>query len=159
MESQKITDINNRRPHHEKAHNREREKDCIAMVAKCSAVANHTLFPEGHHIDATFYNSDKSVRCFIEHRSRNIKITDYGDIPMTLSKYTFGLIWAKQYSVPFIIIWDLNDGIFVKKVPTGLKAEFFHGNKGEKDRGDPYDKEPCVMIPTKGAVKIIGERK
>jgi len=156
MNNQAFNQDNINRPTHETYSDRLREHECIKRVADFHGI-NYTLFPKMYPIDAAFYHSTGKLRALVEHRSRNIKHNQYQEIPLTMSKYAQGQFLSSLYNVPFVILWEFADGVFWKQVPSGLDVIFFHGNTGSKDRGDPYDQEPVVLIPTDGMTRAIFE--
>lgn len=150
---QEFNNKNLHRPVHETNADKNREINCLRYVSEVKGIP-HTRFPKLYPIDAAFYHQNGDVRFFAEHRHRNIAHNKYGNIPMTVGKYAHGCLLSNTYSVPFVIIWEFDDGVYWKAVDKYLTATHFHGNKYEKDRDDPYDQEPVVLIPTQGMVRV-----
>ena len=77
-------------------------------------------------------------------------LDNLGGIILSAHKVQAGMRWADTHGVKFIIALGLEDGIFFLSLNPGDKVDGFGLEiMGRKDRGDPQDMEPCVIIPIK----------
>jgi len=65
--------------------------------------------------------------------------------------------WHDDFPLGAAIAVQLTDGIYVWSIPNKTSFERLPEIKmmGRRDRGDPQDIEPCVLIPMKKFRKII----
>ena len=91
------------------------------------------------------------IVAFAEVKCRNYsysEIDKMGGYMISAHKWVIGGTFADAIGVPLVLIVKLTDGIWWTKERS---KKLILG--GRKDRNDPQDVEPCILIPMKSFVK------
>lgn len=90
------------------------------------------------------------VRAFCEIKSRKYtmkQISDMGGYKISLSKWTAAKNLCSASGVPFLIVIQAKDGLWMKSFDHHSMPRLPVSMWGRKDRNDDQDIEPCTIIP------------
>jgi hypothetical protein len=129
-----------------------------AHVAKELSIAAHFCkvfdctyeqYPPRHPVNGKFVIGGETI-AVAEIKSRNNRSTKYPTLMLSANKWERGSQWAQAEHVPFLLIVEFTDGLFMAKMLNNY--EVFVG--GRHDRGDPKDIERCVYVPIDSFMRI-----
>lgn len=127
------------RPAYETDQDRSREQDIadkLAQLWDCSFVKTPRFYP----FDYTILRKDTAVAfCEVKCRAKQ-----YPTLMLSLHKWTTGVQLSRDTGLPFIVVASVPDGIHWHEV---VAKPYSIVVGGRSDRGDPEDKEPCVLLP------------
>lgn len=105
--------------------------------------------PVRYEIDWAIYR-DSNLKAFAELKCRNHPFGKYPSLMLSLMKWTTGKSLARHANVPFIIVAKFSDCLAYCETQQAAEIVW----SGRKDRNDPQDLEPVVLIP-KHQFKVI----
>lgn len=138
------------RPIYENSETKAIERKIADVVCKAFGVEMVKL-PMSYQIDFVVLR-DGVIKSVLEVKQRDINLTTYPTIILSMHKYMFGKKLNEEMGVPFIFVIGLKNGIFWvdlsdKKYPVALG--------GRTDRGDDQDVELVIQIPTSDFKEIV----
>jgi len=95
------------------------------------------------NIDGEVFGPDGRLAALIEIKKRLNSSTRYPTLLLSANKWRNALRLSEECCVPFMLVVEFTDGIFVTKI----KKEYPVQKGGRYDRGDSMDLEDCVYIP------------
>lgn len=127
------------RPAYETAQDRSKERevaDTLQQLWHCEFVKT----PRFYLFDYVIMRDSAAVAfCEIKCRSKR-----YDTLMLSLHKWTAGIQLSQMTGLPFVVVASVPEGIYwheVKARPSSIIVN------GRRDRGDPDDVEPCVLLP------------
>lgn len=137
------------RPIYESQFDRNNEQDVADILSK-TWEAEIKKLPMSYNVDWIMLRNGE-IKAFAELKVRKNYKDKYPTLLLSFNKWRHGIDMGKTVGVPFIIIVKWNEGIFWH---TAGKSSVTFGVGGRRDRGDPYDIEPVVYIPTSAFTKV-----
>lgn len=145
-----------RRPLYESAADLKNEKaivsfleerwNCEADKLKIACEVDYSLTKNGKIVGIM------EIKC----RKYDYKTLDgWGGVILSAHKWQAAKRWKETHSIAFILALGLPDGVFVLRIKAGQNwppLQLITG--GRRDRNDPQDIEPCVLIPMKLFEKV-----
>ena len=139
------------RPMYETSGDRQNEKkvveflqerwNCEADKLKIACEIDYSLTRDGKIIGVM------EIKC----RKYDYKTLDgWNGLILSAHKWQAAKRWGKTHEIAFVLALGLLDGIYVLSVGANEKwplLQLITG--GRRDRNDPQDIEPCVLIPMK----------
>lgn len=101
-------------------------------------------------IDYSLTKGNKIVGVMeIKCRNYNYKTLDgWGGLILSANKWQAAKRWKETHNIAFFLVLGLIDGIFVLKIKSNeVWPSLDLITAGRRDRNDPQDIEPCVLIP------------
>jgi len=130
------------RPLYETSEDLGRERDVVANIEKRWSCQAQKL-PMRYKLDYALMRNGK-VSAWAEIKCRGQRYATY---LISLDKVSAGLRLSEISSLPFLIVVRYDDGTYYCTVTKDLVYDIEWG--GRKDRNDPEDQEPVLMIPMK----------
>lgn len=146
------------RPLYETSDDRSNEMNVAKIIANHWKLEVVKLKP-ACEVDFAFIR-DSAVVAVMEIKCRNYsysKLDQWGGLMLSCDKMSALRRWHDDFPLGAAIAVQLTDGIYVWSIPSGTSFERLFEIKmmGRRDRGDPQDIEPCVLIPMNKFRKII----
>lgn len=146
------------RPFYETQNDREKEFKVAQSVATLWGYTALKLKP-ACEVDyaLTLFDDIKGV---MEIKCRNYsydQLDRLGGYMLSCHKMSALRRWHTDFPIGIAIVIELTDGIYCWTIQSGIAIERFSKIKmtGRKDRNDPQDIEPCVLIPMGKFRKIL----
>lgn len=90
---------------------------------------------------------------FIEHKHRNLSISDCYEYQLSAAKFHHGCELSERFKVPFLITVRFNEGLYFARLDQIAQPKTILGGYGVKAR-DQYDNEPMILIPCEAFYKV-----
>ena len=135
---------------YETSADREREQ-AIAEFAAQQWMLTVELRPRGSAFDAIF-SLGEQVICFAEVKWRDHDFGDYPTLMIDVTKNAVGRYAIKGTDVKFRFIIAFRDDVRYYELTEDDRFDVTM--KERKDRGDPLDRDPVILIPLERFVKI-----
>jgi hypothetical protein len=137
------------RPIYETAADRQNERliktffedrwGCEADKLKISCEVDYSLTKDGKIVGVM------EIKC----RTYNYKTLDgWGGLILSANKWQAAKRWKETHGIAFFLALGLLDGIFLLRIKANEEWPALRLiTAGRRDRNDPQDIEPCVLIP------------
>lgn len=149
-----------RRKLYETAKDRKNEREIISVVEESWGVEVQAL-PRKYSFDFCIvqdvggnFNERYEIQTFCEIKNRSIKMTDYEFIVVELTKYFEAIKVYESTEIPTYLFYKFTDGLYYHEFGKINKPFYKYTMGGRKDRNDPQDHTPQLLIPTDMLIKV-----
>lgn len=134
-----------RRPQYENEYTLNQETDVTDLINKKLGYTVEKLNKYAYRLDHVVLENRNDMIAFLEIKGRYYNSTVYPKEMISLHKWIYGLELSKAVGIPYWIASRFKDKILWVCANDCTGTMFTYN--GRRDRGDPYDIEPCVYIP------------